>query len=289
MRKLLLVVPLLLAISADASVRTYPPGSAKRFIRTFPPSDQEQTAAGGGGPSDLLTDLQAYWHFEGVTNTPTGSPVTMGYDSILVHHLLNAGGLPSSIAAGKSGRAIQPDLSTGNGLSETSTSLRQPGDFTVSSWMKTTGIAQCASDGFLVDSDVWAMTAGAAPDYRVQTRGTGFGPPLMRFQIFDSGGTNSAVTVTVTATYKHYVVVYTASTKSFNLYTDNVLTATSAALATGLRQGGTTFSVVPPAFTQCQIDMDELGVWKRALSLADIACLFNSGPGFFHPFVGTCS
>jgi hypothetical protein len=220
----------------------------------------------------------------------------MGRDEILQHHLSDSAGLPGTFTPGKSGREIEPDASSGQGLFETSSALRQSGDFTVASWMKNNGLSACGSVGFGAQGAPWSMGDGnvgsATADYRVIARDTGGTPPaVIRFEAFDSAAGSVTVQVTPTSTYKFYVMVYTASTKSFKIYTDNVLTTTSSALTNGLRQVGTSFKVQPPhaAASQCKIRLDELMVYNRAISTTEIACLYNGGAGLFYPFAGGCS
>jgi len=297
MRKLAFV--LLLLISAAALAQVTPTG---RFARPFPP--ESGGIAGSSGPlpdenppSTLLDGLQAYWAFDasGGTN-PAASSSDMGWDSAENFQLSRSGALPTYDSGSKKGGAgsIVPDTTSGAGLFSSDTALRQPGDFSVSMWSKHNGgVPGCADDGFVEQTPLFGMGSttktDAEADYRAFARVTGVGPARFRFQACDSVSGCVTLDSNPTSTFKHYVMAYNSTAKTFKLYVDNVLAGTSAALANGLRQTGVRFWILPEQTSQCQAYLDELAVWSVELDATKVDCLWNAGAGAFYPFDGVCN
>lgn len=89
-------------------------------------------------------------------------------------------------------------------------------------------------------------------------------------------------------TFYHIVFVYTASAGTVDVYQDNVAMTTATDLPTSVFNGTADFKISGDNGTVAGT-MDEVGVWKKALSSSEVSSLYNSGSGLQYPFGETPS
>jgi hypothetical protein len=217
----------------------------------------------------LLNTLISYWKLD-----DTGGSGSTWNDSNGTNHLTDHAGVGSvASVAGKINTSAQFVSANDQTLRRVNnSSLQVTSDFTFSLWVKL--IAQTGS--FLVSKYEVAVTAN--PDYNLQyTAGGGF-----EFSVNGSSGTGVAKTggATSNGVWTHIVTWYDSGTGQLYLRINDTTTyqsTTAPALVqttVGFGIGGSyTGGLAPDAV------IDEVGFWKRKLTLVEITSLYNSGSG----------
>jgi hypothetical protein len=218
--------------------------------------------------------LRGYWKLDGSATDSMGATVLMPSPS----------GTPAYVA-GKLGSGFFPgqyvtfmNCPSCVVLSSPSTSAIDVGggDFTVSVW--TNHAANSAVDGMW-----WSYAVIDTGQLVIDVGGTGAAPTPVyaTLHLFDTGAEVGAVrdtTVDFRAASNvdvwHHIVAYRRGT-TIGVVVDGVETTASFTAAIG---APTTFFVgCASTGYHWQGSLDELGIWNRALSAAEIAALYNGG------------
>lgn len=167
------------------------------------------------------------------------------------------------------------------------------GDLTISVWVKLES-APTGTFYFVCSKDDFGSPSNLV-SYFLDVNGAS---AVMRFGVSDTGSpsretTASSTTGVSTGIWTHIAVVYTASTGTCKFYKNGAyLTGEDgSALRTSIADTAQEFMVGTvenngTPFSYLDGMIDELGVWARALSDAEITSLYNSGSGFQYPFAG---
>jgi hypothetical protein len=221
------------------------------------------------GPSSLLTGRGGYWKLDGNCNdllgVSTGTDTNVSYVSAKINQGATSGGGSWRISVGSS-LAIRPVAA-----------------ITVAGWFKWAGFQTDAR--VLTD---WHQSSVADRWILGYDYGTG-----VVVAVVANAGEASVVTpsfaaglpggVLVTGTWYHLAFTYDGS--NVRVYRDGAqvssaaLSGTMNASASGVRFGQQLESGNPFNGT-----FDEIGIWSRALTGAEITTLYNGGAGLSYPF-----
>lgn len=157
--------------------------------------------------------------------------------------------------------------------------------FSVSIWVK--------PDGFLVDHNgLFVKHAGASNQIMLSTYA---GSPGMVYAYVNNGATtgpNSSAGLLVPGVWNHLVLVYNGAetvTQRVRLYRNGTLASISGGTppTTGPSNGGNVVLGCYPESGGCPSSgdhfygaLDEVGVWARALTAAEVTTLYASGAGY---------
>jgi len=98
-----------------------------------------------------------------------------------------------------------------------------------------------------------------------------------------------------TGSWQHIVVTYDASAGEATLYYNGTADTTETGLATSIKNSTATFrigarsSVLDAAELFYDGKIDEVGIWSKTLSGAEVTSLYNSGSGLAYPLAGAYS
>jgi hypothetical protein len=236
------------------------PSGAPLYVGAIPPGIQ--VAQSGGGASSLLTGLVSYWNL----NEPNG----IRSDSAGTNNLTDNGGVGSTI--GKQGNAADFDgtnyLSTAlDGTTLTAVSIAL--------WFRADDITTANLEGVLS----WARTGRRTDDnpFIILQLDSG------NFQVYVDQGYQFIVGSLTNNTWYHTVLIYNGT--DWKLYLDGGLAGTyTGGIGTFIRNANTVY--VGSGFNnQFPGDIDEVGIWDRALAGSEITTLYNGGSGITYPFV----
>ncbi len=187
---------------------------------------------------------------------------TTGYASALINNGIDLGTTNSSKWLSSS---------TEYGISAT-------GAITISLWLKMRTEISSSEQCFLARSVINASGSSIQMSYEYNS-----GTRRVRFLRYGSTNSLQYYTITMgTANWHHFVVTFDGST--ILGYVDGVQRTTEANSGTQ-SIGGTAMSVGATGGTlHTSAYMDEIGVWSRALSGAEVTSLYNSGAGLAYPF-----
>jgi hypothetical protein len=162
-----------------------------------------------------------------------------------------------------------------------STFPRDTSAVSFSGWFKTSGNTMCI---FGQDDSV---TGSAQRTFQMQISATG-----KLLSIFFNTATNNVVSSITTVndnTWRHFVTTYSGT--ETKLYINATLEATDTSITGALRSGtGMSIGTISDENNQAYFNgtLDEIGIWSRVLSQAEVTQLYNSGAGLQYPFgVGT--
>ena len=152
-------------------------------------------------------------------------------------------------------------------------------DYSVSAWVNITTLADHRN----------IFTYGTRANYQsfgftVLTTG------VLWCDIFNEG--KGSTTTISTGTLTHVAVTYTASTKTLQFYKNGtaIESATYTNTPNRVLTGTSYIGINNDASTQKMLgQIDEVGMWSRVLSGAEITSLYNSGAGFAYPFVAAAA
>lgn len=224
----------------------------------------------------LIDNLVSYWKLDetsGNAADPQGSNTLTNNNTVTY--------VPAVINNG-----ADMELSSSQSLSITDGSqsgLDITGDLSVSMWIKPESIT--GDDALLTKFDSTGNQRSYAFTY--------FSTNFLAF-LTSSNGTN-AVQKSVAQTWvigtTYYVsVVYDASAGSAEFYVDgSKIGSTQTGYHTSLHNGTAPFHLGALNVTATSFFdgvMDEVGIWDRTLSAAEISELYNGGAGLAYPFTG---
>jgi hypothetical protein len=104
------------------------------------------------------------------------------------------------------------------------------------------------------------------------------------FRTNDGGGSSAVSSNCVIGNWEHYVGVHYSNGSSF-LYKNGVLVNSIATTFGGSPTGN--WQLFSGSGTFAKTQLDEVGLWNRALSSSEVATLYNNGTGLSYPFSGT--
>jgi hypothetical protein len=218
--------------------------------------------ATGGGASSLLADLVSYWNL----NEPNG----IRFDSAGTNNLTDNGGVGSTIG-------IQGNAADFDGTNYLSTALDGTTLTAVSIalWFKADDITTANLEGVLS----WAKTGRPKDTLAFINIQTNSG--AIRLYV-DS---NYKVTSGALANNTWYHAVCTYDGTDWKLYLDGGLAGTyTGGIGTFITNANTVY-VGSGYNNPFPGDIDEVGIWNRALEGSEITTLYNGGSGITYPFV----
>lgn len=217
---------------------------------------------GGPSASSLLTDLAAYWKMEEAGGAARLNSVIGAGD------LTDSGTVTQQV--GRVGQAA--GFAGAQTLSVPDSSVYRVGgqDWTLAGWVYFTGTGLTTLWGKSVAYHVFARTN------QIEARS------------FDGSFNTAVAPYTQAATTWYFVCVqYVSSTKTLSISINNGTPGT-VVTTNQLTDDGTQFSVGDSVagFGALSGRVDELGLWKRALTPTQITALYNAGAGTTYPFTG---
>jgi hypothetical protein len=220
-----------------------------------------------GGASPLLNGLVAYYKLD----DPSGGT---RFDSAGTNHLTDNGGVGSVI--GKQGNAADFDAANNEYLDGGDILDIGDGSLTVSCWFKTT------SSNTIVPL-IGKPWGGNKPGRYAIFLSNGEVQGLVQ----DTAGTKSVASA---STYNdgnwHLAVQVIDRTNGLFLYADNTLVDSATGAITGTLNSPDSFVIglYSNLGTYLDGDVDESGIWKRALTAPERTQLYNGGAGITYPF-----
>jgi hypothetical protein len=207
--------------------------------------------------NNLLTNIAAYYLFSGNSNDATGNGVN-GTDTSMTYSgtcgIIGNGACFNGTTGGinETGGALLPSMSTGS----------------MSFWFKTSSASNQNFAGF---------ACAATPSGCVYNFGINGGTVTMY-------GLNSPAATYANGNWHQVVMTWTGSAGT--LYIDGSSVNTNAGFTWSASQylyiGGINTGA---GWTQMMNgSMDEMGLWTRVLTAAEVTSLYNSGAGFQYPF-----
>jgi hypothetical protein len=222
---------------------------------------RQGTVSGGAAPSPLLTDLVSYWKLDEGSGTRV--------DSHGSNNLTDNGSVGS--ATGKVGNAADFD---GTNFLELNPGLSIPSDISVSFWCyPNAGYGTLSFPGMVAQTLDWG---------RIFVSSSGVAQARVR----QSNGVErvaSTITTVSTTAWSHFVLVANSSTGVVALYINNFVVGSITYDGT-LNQGNDTLKIGRQSSSFFDGRIDEVGIWNRALTPAEIATLYNSGASLTYPF-----
>ena len=222
----------------------------------------------------LLTSLVAYYSMEGNSNDATGNG-NNGTDTTISYNTSYGKILQGALFNGSSSNIFLSTLHPNTAA-----------DFSVSVWANLSSSASTAAYRGIFSNR--HTSSGAADNNTNGWIELGTEGNLNHLTLEYGGGTliDSGVTVN-DDNFHHYVVIYTASNTTLSLYMDNSLVS---AVNVGANKTGDTnhyFMLgVWDGLTQVWLgDIDEVGLWSRALTSIEVTSLYNGGAGLPYPLV----
>lgn len=209
----------------------------------------------------LLTNIVAYWKFQGNSADSVGSD--NGIDTNITYSTGN--GLIGE-GAGFDGSTSQITTAASQNLS---------GNWSMCGWFKSiyTGGSFNTLIGFSS-----APTGGTTNSFLAMNSSTG-----SYHALFQQGGTTLNGVSSLNDGNWHFLCVTVASGTAASLYVDaaTVVTGTIASVGSAIYPR---FGVLG-AGNYMSGSIDEIGLWSRTLTGTEVAQLYNSGAGFQYPFV----
>ena len=223
--------------------------------------------SGGGGGTTLTTGLRAYWKLDDNSwSDSSGRSIT----------LTNSGGVTNG--QGKIGQAANFD---GSSSLYTNSAALDQGDvnLSVSFWINSESPTNAIY--FLAGSD----TNQTAQLFVVQ---------IYAGQLYCNNGNNGGAGPSITNLYDgswhHLVAVLNKETNTSTVYADGVSIFTNSLVTSNFSGNNLYLGSGGPNFAQYGNFtglMDEVGVWNKALTQAEVSSLYAAGSGLSYPFSTT--
>ena len=227
----------------------------------------------------LSTNLKAYWKLDETSGNPADA-------SGAGNTLTNVG--TATFSAGKINNGVNLVAASTQYLSilnSAQVGLGFTSDFSVSAWLKLTSLPVSNSYA-IVTKDDQASSRSYMFYYNPNSTLTLY--ISAAGNTWDGSNTSSAAAISSLGVWFYVVVTYTASSKAVIFYCNGAQLGTtqtniygsvyngSAPVQVGHLSAGT-----PSLFNG---SMDEVGMWSRALTLAEVQSLYNGGAGLAYPF-----
>lgn len=207
-----------------------------------------------------LTDqLSSYYKLDGNSNDAVGS--VNGTDTSVTYSAGNGKIVQGAGFNGSSSKIVLPSIFNFN-----------TGDFTINAWAKPTSINRIN----------WIFTSGASIGLDNQLQ-FGYGSDNSFIFAFYSDDLNSGTTYAADLnTYVMWTATYVHSTKTQTIYRNGVQVATRTAGGNPL-VSTSSYIGIRNGFEKYAGNIDELGIWSRAISTSEMASLYNGGSGLAYP------
>lgn len=208
----------------------------------------------------LTTNLQAYYKLDGNSTDSAGS--NNGTDTNITYNTSNG---KINQGAGFDGSTSLISIGNAAGLNSAS--------FTYTAWIKPTSFT---NTNYIVSTAV-----AGAPSWRIDSSVAT--QNLSKAGIINIGSSNTALTANV---FSFVAVTYDGTTATF--YLNGVADGTPSSAQTFLtevRQIGV--FTTPSSVTDFSGAIDEVGIWSRVLTGAEITQLYNHGAGLQYPFASS--
>ena len=231
----------------------------------------------GTARADFATNLVAYYNFDNQVNAQVGGSALNG---TLVGVTFAAGqsgfGQTGSFASSADQRGDLPDVAALN---------MGAGDFTVSMWLNMS--EKQLSDTPVITNKNWD-SGGNLGWVFTAARNSG-DDPFANFTATSGGRRDAGGTVSMSLNAWHNVVYTVARSGLMTIYIDGAaqasvdITGTSGSVDTGfaITLGGNSGGPTGPRTYEANHNyrglMDDLGIWKRALSASEVQTLHNDG------------
>lgn len=217
---------------------------------------------GPAGGSPLLVDLVAYWKMDDVT------------DAHGANDLSNNNGV-SFASAGKLGNCATLVATSTQSLSITDNADLSVGDidFSVAFWAKFNTSITVGNESLIFK---WA---GSTDEYRIyrEASNTRFNVGTSSDAVATTGGLSTSV-------WYYFIAIHDSVANTIQLWINNTITNGPISYSGGATDGNSSFVIGNGGFGFLDGAIDEVGFWKKALSIDDRADLYNDGTGLTYPF-----
>lgn len=223
-------------------------------------------------PSTLLDSLVAYWKLNEASGTR--------YDSAGSSHLTDYNAVAS--ASGRLGNCISFPSSNSNqyvGCADNAALSMGDIDFTIAGWFKKTGV-----NGQAQIANKWDWNLSSREYLLDYNPGTD-----CRFYVATAGQTQVGVTDVFDPAVGDWTFIcgwHDSVNNQLGIQV-NGRTVVTQSHSGGVHDGSSAFAIGAysvPANYPTDIDIDEVGIWKRILTADERALLYNSGAGITYPF-----
>ena len=229
----------------------------------------------------LLNGIQLAWHFDADVQANNGA-----FDSVTNYFLAinNQGNLKPSTVPGLLNNAVNCNPTNAlqiDGLVENTpngnVNLHMVADRTVSLWL------------FPKNNGLFRPTALVAGVYNDITGGEWvmfYNPTAVSVEValVDAAFNFYSVTSAMPVTWNHVVMTFNHAAKSISMYLNGVLVGSATAPALNILTIPFVMGDDGTQDNNGQCAVDELDVWNRILTPAEITDLYNSGTGKAYPF-----
>lgn len=237
------------------------------------------THPSAAGPSSLLTGIVSYWKMDEASGTRVDSVLTTGND-LADNNTVTQN--PGKIAGAGQFTAANSEF-----LSRASNASLQTGDiaFTWAGWVYLDSLV----NGTMLAK--WGTDAGSREYISFFNHDDHAPNDRFTFGVSTDGNAGTFVDATTfgapsTATWYHLGMWHDPTANTINIRVNNGA-ANSAAFATGVRSGATTFvfgRLGSASLYYLNGRWDEVGFWKRLLTDQEWTTLYNGGNGMTYPF-----
>jgi hypothetical protein len=235
----------------------------------------------------IIDNLISYWALD---ESSAGAGAVTRNDSHASNNLSDTNTTASGTGIISNGADFEASNSEYLSITDASQSgLDVTGDMSISMWLKVESAPS---------NTEWTLLAkhggtNATRSYLFRYKDTS-GTKALSMRVSSDGTSTNQTESTVntdlsTATWKHVVMTYTASAGEVRFYVDgSQVGATQTGARTSIYNGTAYFSLGASANGTDNFDglMDEVGIWDRVLTGAEITSLYNSGAGLAYPFSG---
>ncbi len=229
----------------------------RAFSPAVPPSNRSAVVVGGGTTPTLLTDLIAYYRFNGNGNDSSGNNRDLGINS----GTLVPGALNGALSSGFAQTPDPLDLPLGKSL-------------TISAWVNLGASIEDSLDAALI-----VLTTTTDPARKLIVKSRDETNVTVKLEYTDSTATlyeNSGnYNLLISDNQWLHVVAVVSQTGGMSLYVDGTLLTTEIHPNEDFTVGTIGINTLPDAESKA----GDIGIWSRALSQAEVTQLYNSGNG----------
>lgn len=217
----------------------------------------------------LIDDCVAYYELGDAAGDALDSTAS-GYDGTV-------DGAVNRAVEGKIGDAIEIDSGNSNEYAVYFGATT----FTGTSWTISFWLYQTSAAGGGYDQYIWQSNDGAGNRIIIDQNGDATGAN-MSLNIYDGGFDDTGLTVPRNQ-WTHIVVVAKAGTSKWWAFVDGSKSSELAYTAKILKTAAGNANGLGQMILRGKID--EVGIWNRDLTDAEVASLYNAGAGLAYPFV----
>ena len=213
----------------------------------------------------LIDDLLSYWSLDETTGTRV--------DSHGSNDLADNGGV-----SGTSGVATFDGSNDFLNIASNASLQMGDVDFSIVYFFRASNVSGARGHVAKVSA-----ASGTTWEYYLRTNGT-----ELQFNISDGTNNGTAATTIANTTWYFVTAIHDSINDELRLYVDGTLVDTEAWTTGGLVSTGAFALGARPATSYAHFfagDMDEVGIWKRALTPTEIADLYNDGNGRNYAYI----